>query len=329
MKVFITGSTGYIGHELALKLALENFQVNALVRNLNSRNIPKHPNISLFKGDICRLETIEEAIKNCNYVFHTAAYTNLKDDNIDNFYSTNVQGTKNVLKASLKNNIKKLVYTSTLSVYGPSYKNVSITENQPRMNSYQNNYELTKKMSEQLVLDYVNKGLDSTILNISRVYGPGLNTFSNGINQLIRNIKRSNYLVVPRKLNIKANYVFLEDVLNAHIVALKKGEIGGNYIIGGENVDYNKLFRIIENKLNKRILLLKVNYQFMRNLIRVISGCLKIVGKNNFLTASVLDSLFTNRKASSQKARIDLNHRITPLDVGLSKTIKYLTHQKL
>ena len=185
MKVLLTGATGYIGHQLALKLAARNITVHALVRNLNSNKIPHHKNIILFKGDICDYQSIELAIEDCQYVFHVAAFTNLKCNKIDDFYTTNVLGTKNLLKAALKFNIKKLIYTSTLSVFGPALKNVPINELQPRLVSYSNDYELTKSMSEEVVREYTGKGLPCVILNVSKVYGPGLATFSNGVNKLI------------------------------------------------------------------------------------------------------------------------------------------------
>jgi len=118
MKVMLTGATGYIGHQLALKLADQNYQVNALVRNLDNKNIPKHKNIIPVKGDLCEFETVKSAVKYCDYVFHAAAFTNLRCNKIDNFYNINVVGTKNVLEASLEENIKKVVYTSTLSTFG-------------------------------------------------------------------------------------------------------------------------------------------------------------------------------------------------------------------
>jgi len=192
MKVFLTGATGYIGHQLAIKLANQNYKVNALVRDINSDKIPKHKNITIYKGNICDYKTIQRAIANCDYVFHTAAYTNLKCDKIDNFYNTNVVGTSNVLKASLAENVKKVIYTSTLSVFGPSLYHVPITEDQPRITSYSNDYELTKAMSEEVVLDYVKKGLSCIILNVTRVYGPGLITFSNDVNKIISKIMKAN-----------------------------------------------------------------------------------------------------------------------------------------
>jgi nucleoside-diphosphate-sugar epimerase len=325
MKVLLTGATGYIGHQLAIKLARQNYEVIALVRDLDSKKIPKHNNITSVKGDICDYESIQRAIKDCQYVFHTAAYTDLKCNKIDNFYNTNVVGTKNVLEASLAEKIKKVIYTSTLSVFGPSLFHVPITEEQPRIASYNNDYELTKTISEEVVSDYVKKGLSCTILNVSRVYGPGLNTFSNGVNKIISKIVEDKVLYVPDKLIVEANYVYIKDVLNAQILALKKGENGEKYIIGGENTDYSGLFKKIKNISNSKISIFKINYNLVKIGIAFINGFNRLTGSSSALTPKVLDSLFTNRSASSQKAIATLNYKITPLKIGLEQTINFLS----
>ena len=324
MRVLLTGATGYLGHKLAIKLANENYEVNTLVRDLESNKIPRHKNIIPFKGNVCDYESIQKAIANCDQVFHVAAYTDLRCNKIDKFYDTNVIGTSNILKASLAENIKKVIYTSTLSVFGPALFRVPITEEQPRIASYSNDYELTKKMSEEVVLDYVKKGLSCTILNVSRVYGPGLNTYSNGVNKIISKIMKDKVFYVPDKLHVEANYVYVEDVLNAHLLALEKGLSGEKYIIGGENEDYIGLFNRIKSISKSRISIIKLNYNLIKNGLSLISGCNKFLGNQSMVTPKVLDSLFTNRSASSQKAVSELDYKITPLNEGLGCTINFL-----
>ena len=325
MKALLTGATGYIGHQLAMKLAERNFIVHALVRDMDSDKIPKHDNIIPFKGDICDLRSIKKAVSNCDYVFHTAAFTDLKCNKIDNFYRTNVIGTTNVLQASLDEQIKKVVYTSTLSVYGPALYHVPITEEQPRLSSYSNDYELTKKMSEEAVLKFVKKGLNCTILNVTRVYGPGLKTFSNGVNTIISKIMRDKTLYVPSKLEVEANYVYIDDVVNAELLAAEKGRSGEKYIIGGENIDYKGLFKKIKTLSKSNISIIQINYNFIKNVIGFISNLNNLLGLNPPLTPKVLDSLFTNRSATSQKAISSLKYKITPLNRGLAQTIRSLT----
>ncbi|NNL16276.1 MAG: NAD-dependent epimerase/dehydratase family protein [Flavobacteriaceae bacterium] len=325
MKALLTGATGYIGHQLALELAERNFIVHALVRDLNSEKIPKHDNIVPFKGDICDLGSVKNAVATCDYVFHAAAFTDLKCNKIDNFYKTNVIGTTNVLQAALEEQIKKVVYTSTLSVFGPALHHVPITEEQPRLASYSNDYELTKKMSEEAVMKYVKKGLPCTILNVTRVYGPGLKTFSNGVNAIISKIMHDKILFVPSKLEVEANYVYIDDVVNAELLAAENGRSGEKYIIGGENIDYEGLFRKIKTISKSNISIRQVNYDFIKGMIGFISSLNDLLGLNPPLTPKVLDSLFTNRSATSQKAISSLKYKITPLNKGLAETIKHLT----
>jgi len=324
MNVFVTGATGYIGHQLALKLASENLKVHILVRDLNSDKIPNHKNIRVFEGDLCNYETIIKAMTGCDHVFHTAAYTNLKCKHIDKFYDGNVVGTQNVLEAAFFLQVKKVIYTSTLAVYGPSFQAVPITETQPRLVSFANDYELTKSMSEEVVLEYVKKGLSCVILNLTRVYGPGLNTYSNGVNKLISKITKDDILFVPSKLDIVSNYVFIDDVVNAHLLAIRSGKSGEKYIIGGENINYQKLFDNIKDLTNSRIKILKVNYALIKGIITLISGINSLIRFGFALTPKVLDSLFTNRSASSLKAISQLHYEITPFHKGLDKTINFL-----
>ena len=316
MKILVTGSTGYIGHQLAKKLAKNGYSVIALVRDINSPKIPEHENIMPVNGDICDYRSVVNATEGCDYVFHTAAYTNLKYKKIDKFFIANVLGTKNILEASLKADVKKVIYTSTLSVYGTSYKNVPIQESQPRLVSYANDYELTKTMAEELVETYTKKGLSTAILNVSRVYGPGLETFSNGVNRLILKMIKSQLLIVPSKLNISANYVFIDDVVNAHIETMRSEKRNVKLIIGGENASYEKLLYIIKEVTRSKVRIIKVDGLLLKGLFSILN-----VLTESTLNSKAFNTLFDNRIASSKKAELELNYRYTPLELGVLQTI--------
>ena len=131
-------------------------------------------------------------------------------------------------------------------------------------------------------------------------------------------------LYVPDRLNVEANYVYVDDVLNAQLLALEKGLSGEKYIIGGENEDYKGLFNRIKNLSKSKISIIKLNYNVIKNGLSFISGCNKLLGSQSLVTPKVLDSLFTNRSASSQKAVSELDYKITPLNEGLDCTINFL-----
>ena len=327
MKIFLTGATGYIGHRLALNFAEEGNTVHALVRDLKSKKIPVHKNMKIFEGSLGNRSSIDHAMKNCDYTVHTAAFTDLRHRNIEPFYQTNVVGTQNICKACIENEIKHLVFTSTLSVFGPALYQVPINEEQPRIESYSNDYELTKTRSEEYILDFGQKGLPFTILNLSRVYGPGLATFSNGVNSLVSKFINDKLFFVPSNLNVEANYVYIDDVLNAHKLALLGGPRNDRFIIGGENSDYSNLFRTIKAISKSDITIIKMNYELVRQMFGLFSGLGRLIGLKKSIHPGILDSLFTNRSASSEKAKRILGYEYTPLHEGLYKTVKFLKNE--
>ncbi|MCR8668308.1 NAD-dependent epimerase/dehydratase family protein [Aestuariibaculum sp. M13] len=323
MKVLVTGSTGYIGHQLALTLAKEHITVHALCRDIHSLKVPLHEKIVLFEGDICNKTSLKRAIKDCDYVFHTAAYTNLKCKSIQNFYQANVIGTENLLEVSLQHGIKKFVFTSSLSVYGPSYKDIPITEEQPRLSSYANDYELTKSMAEERVAAYAKQGLPYVILNVSKVYGPGVKTFSNGVNRLIELIAKKNVLFVPNRIEVTSNYVYIKDVVKAHIKAMKRNLANEKYIVGGDNISYSRLFEKIKTLTKSQTKIVKFNYGLVKTCLAVSSFLGNIIGKSG-LSPQVLEALFVCRNSLSDKAKRELKYRTTSLEKGLIETINSL-----
>src|SRR6188474_742358 len=120
MATLITGSTGYIGSLLTIKLAEQGEDIRILVRR--DPDIPefRRNNIAIVKGDITDAESLKNAMKGIDKVYHMAAYARLWAKDPDTFHKINVEGTRNVMKAAIDADVKKLVYTSTAGVIGPS-----------------------------------------------------------------------------------------------------------------------------------------------------------------------------------------------------------------
>lgn len=172
IKVLVTGATGFIGEKLCSALAENGYSVHGLCRNLDHPNLPRHPNISVFKGDILEQETLNAAIRGCEEVYHTAVLAKMWSKNNSLFHEVNVNGTQNVMEACLAHQIRKVVYTSTCGVIGPTIK-FPMTKVDPRIGGYPIAYERTKYLAELLVNKYAAKGLPVVTVNPSRVFGEG------------------------------------------------------------------------------------------------------------------------------------------------------------
>ncbi len=324
MKTFITGATGYIGNQLLKKLALQGEEINLLVRDPHALNLPAGKNIQLFKGDIIHAERIAEAIKGCTHVYHCAAIAKLATTEPKIFFDVNVNGTKNILEASLNANIQKLVFTSSAAVFGPSL-NIPLTENDPRIESFDNDYDFSKHMAENLVREFVPRGLNAVIVNPSRVYGPGPATYSNAVNRFIKQLLNNKVLVLPNIDNYRSNFTYIDDVVNGHILAMQKGRAGENYILGGENISYTELLKSIKEYAFTKNYIIKIPVNFLK----MLASIYYLINSNTELTPAMITRLAKNRMLCSEKAIKNLGYCITPFKEGMYKTIDHFKKSTL
>ncbi len=321
MKIFVTGGTGYLGRALTIALTEQGYHVHLLARDPENIDSFNSNRIKVFKGDLLNPKSIEKAMTGCDFVFHLAAFTDLRCETVGPFHDVNVLGTLNMLKAAKQLEIKRFVFTSSLSVYGPSNGKGPINEKQPRVCSYKNDYELTKAMAEELVLKENSENFQTLVLNVSRIYGPGVKNFSNGVNKFIEMIKTKKNLIFPNKLKVTANYVFIDNVVHAHVNCIHYGNSGEKYIVGGVNCSYKKLIKSIKQVSKSPCKIITLNYTVVQKTIEVYSFVSHLLRIPNKLTPTILDSLFTNRIATSRKAVKELHYEVTSLEQGLRKTL--------
>lgn len=166
-RVIITGGCGFLGVHLARKLLKEGYEVTLLdIAALDAKDLIGK--VKCVKGDIRNKRNVENAIKNQDYVVHAAAALPiLREKKI--IFDININGTKNVLDASLKNEIKRLVFISTTAVYGiPRH----LPEKETNPLDPIGYYGESKVIGENLSLEYAKKGLSVNILRPKSFLGP-------------------------------------------------------------------------------------------------------------------------------------------------------------
>jgi nucleoside-diphosphate-sugar epimerase len=323
MKIFITGATGYIGHQLALTAAEKGFGVTALVRNHHSPNLPKHSAIEFRKGDVTDYPSIVKAMAGCDYVMHAAALTQLWHKDRSEFYRINVMGTRNVLEAAFFHGVEKLVFTSSCAVLGPS-KDQPVAEDDPRFTPFENDYEISKHCAEELLKEYVGRGLNAVIVAPPRVYGPGLLTKGNPINKLIQTTLKRKIGFMPAAKEVVGNYAFIDDVVNGHFGALEKGLRGEKYILGGENISYQQLFETIGKAGKEKLKIVSVPIPLLHAWTAVVFAANYVIGRHTHLSPKVVQRLMQNRALTCEKAIQQLGYQITPFYNGIENTINHL-----
>ena len=323
MKIFITGGTGYLGHALAMRLAEQGNIIHLLLRNPQSVFVPRHPNILVFKGDIRDRSLIDTAIAGCQQVYHTAAVVKLWVKNPDEMFSTNVEGTSNVLEAARDAGVSRFVFTSTCGVIGPCIHE-PMTENDPRITGFTIDYELSKKIAEDLVLQYARIGFDALVVSPPKIYGPGEVSQNHNANAAISRFLKGRIAFIPSPGTYQACFAYIDDVINGHLLAMEKGKAGEKYILGGVNISYQAFFDLVrEISHNKGYII-----QLPRNCVKgwVILQMLNyaITGKAPLFSSGAVGRFFNNYCFSSDKAVKELGYHVTPVEDALQQTIHYL-----
>jgi len=332
MKLFITGATGYIGYKLAMDAAQRGWAVNALIRDTASKYRPVHEKISLFKGDITDKASIENAMRGCDHVFHTAAFTYETLRSSPDFFAINVQGTRNMLDVALANKVTRFVFTGSCSIYGSSDLS-SFNETNETLIDPTTLYSASKYEAEKIVKEYCRKGLSTTILRPSRIYGPGHLTNGNPITKLILNVLRKRIAFMPADARLTdsvgqgsmiGNYVFIDDVVNAHFLALEKTLIGQEYDIGGENISYHNFFQTLKKLSQKNFLIVPVSKKTFKVGSGLYNAFNNLFGTNRYISPGLVNRIWQNRAVSSEKAITELGYTVTGFDEGMLKTINFL-----
>jgi nucleoside-diphosphate-sugar epimerase len=326
MKILVTGASGYIGNKLVNILANEGNKIHALIRSAGAEKLLQHPNITIFKGDILDKESLSIAMKGCRQVYHTAGMVKLWAKNPDVFYQQNVGGTNNVLDAALKEGVNKFVYTSTCGVWGACNDHLLI-ENDPRISSFDNDYDLSKHLAEKSVKEYCNRGLFTVIVNPPRVYGPGLLRHSSGVNRFILRLLDKKISLMPWRLDVKANYAFIDDVVHGHILAMEKGLGGEKYILGGENVSYKRFADTVKEISQTKNIFVRMPPFLLKafSQAELLRG--KLNGHEPLITPNVAKRIQLDKMFDCSKAIRQLGYRITPFEEGMKITIDHLKNK--
>lgn len=323
MNIFITGATGFIGHHLVKKLLDEGHIVHAIFRLQAKSEQIKHNNIKWFKGDILNNESLRIAMNGCQQVYHVAAYAAACEKKPGDFSKYNVQGTINVIETAKQLGINDIVVTSTAGVFGPSLHEI-ITEATVSSIPYFTGYERSKAESERIISDYVRKGMRIVIVNPTRVYGPGFLNESNSVTKMIKSYIEGKWHVLPGNGKSIGNYVFVNDVVDGHVLAMQKGTSGERYILGGDNVTYEQFFQELADISGKKHWLIPLSLNLMLGIGYLFLLLNKLFKITPLITPAHIRKFNYNWEVSSNKAMKELGFKITSLSKGFHETLMWL-----
>lgn len=325
--IFITGASGFIGSNLVRRLVLDDYEIYALTR----RPIEHFDNrVKLITADMFTPESYLPFLRECSLVFHCAAYISFRKEDFSKAYRVNVEGTRNVLEAAYQAKVRKVVHLSACSVLGYYQNKDEIIDEQadPKIQRA-NVYAYTKKASEDVVQEYVNKGLSVCIANIATVYGAGDKKMNSG--SIIRAIYKNRVNFAPPG---GTSFVTVGDLVEGLILLSEKGSLGERYIFCNENLPFLELFNRIALALDRK----KIKYTLPRwtylPALAAVWARNKIIrgemSELNLITPQIIKESYNYKYYSSQKAKDQLGWKPRQsLEEAVAEALDYYRREGL
>ena len=243
-KVLVIGGAGFIGGFVISELLksdvneviiYDNFargKADNIIESLKDSRCSVYP----LGGDVREIDILNSAMKGVDYVFHLAAMWLLHcKDFPRTAFDVNIAGTFNVLEACVNNNIKKLIYSSSASVYGDAVE-VPMTEAHPFNNK--NFYGATKIAGEAMATAYNDRyGLEIIGLRYMNVYGPGQDqhaVYSGVVPIMLNKIEAGEQPIINGDGSQAYDFIYVEDIAKSNIAALESDIKLGYYNVGSE-----------------------------------------------------------------------------------------------
>lgn len=247
MHAFVTGATGFIGQHLIEQLLNQGWQVTAIYRDADTTYDCEHGNIHWQQAQLNDIQSLRCAMpESVDAVFHLACDTSNWSLNHRRQYQTNVLGTQNLAKVALEKNAIRFIHTSSLAVYGFHDGDVDEYSEMRGIDSPIAYYR-SKYLAEEVMREYLKKGLDVVILNPSAVIGP------RDKQNWVRMFNCINEGRLPGIPPGTKSFCYVEDVAKAHVQAFIHGKRGENYILSGPTTDLAHIYRWVAKRLQRPI----------------------------------------------------------------------------
>ncbi len=265
MKILVTGCAGFIGSNLCEKLIeLNTYEVYGLDINNLPVDFKYKDKIVFYKEDILNNDLV--SIKNIkpDVVIHLAAVAGVSESCIipKKYVDININGTINVIDNCIKNNVNKIIYASSSSIYG----NTDNIDTYESTDTLQSPYSITKKCSE-MIFDYYSRFYDLNILGLRffSVYGPRCRK-DMAPYIFINNILNDKPISINGDGNILRDFTYIDDIIDGilkSILYLNKNKISHQlFNLGnGNSITINNFIKKIENLTNKKA---KINYDLQK-----------------------------------------------------------------
>lgn len=318
MQIAITGANGHVGANLSRALLQKGYALRLSV----------HENVSgieslaaeKIKTDITDYQQTEHFISGCDYVIHLAAKISIDGDPKGTVSQINLQGTKNVVAACQKLQVKKLIHFSSIHAFNPHPLLETLDETRDYVSENATHYDKSKVLAEKEVLHAAENGLHAVIIAPTAVFGP-YDHYPSLLGKAMLDIYHRR---IPALTPGGYDFVFTEDLVRGTIAALEKQNTSAKYILNGNYITIQHLARTIAEVCDKKLRYRIIPFEILQLALPFFRMQSAITGKPALFTAESMKALRESpQKISSALAQRELDYTITPFRDAITKTFEW------
>ena len=320
MRVFLTGGTGFIGGTVAHQLRDAGHEVVALVRDPSRAKRLVAAGVELVRGDLSSHEVIADAARGADAAIHAAAIykVGVLSGEAAQLRRSNIDGTRSTLDALAAAEVPRIVYVSTVGIFGNTRGDVVDEAHPPASAPFGSVYEETKVVAHQIAKERIADGAPITIVQPSAVYGP--NDHSE-IGDMLRRAAAGTLPALPFG-DMGVTMVHVDDVAAGIVLAAERGAIGESYVLSsGDHVlmrDVVEQAAALGGKQPPRVAV-------PSGLLRALAPAGRVIGPLAGMPPNIRELLSASDGvtywARHDKATRDLDYRPRELAVGLPTAV--------
>ena len=269
MKALVTGANGFTGSHLVKALEQRGVSVVALVRESSNLARLSNCNVQLIYGEITDRDALLQAMAGVETVFHTAAYVELGLVNETQMQRVNVEGTRAVLEVAQKSGVSKVIYCSTIGIYGDTGGKVVDETFKRTQSNFSSAYDHTKYAAQQLADQFAAQGLPVVSVIPSGIFGADDPHFGPVLQQYLKG-----WLKLWVGGDRITGIVHVDDLVTAMLLAAEKGKIGEHYIISAGDLTTREMFELLSKETG-----IPVPGEVPKPLVRLVGNILDPIGR--------------------------------------------------
>lgn len=320
---YVTGGTGFIGSRLIALLVQRGVEVRALARSQKGLDKVKALGAIPIPGDVTDPESMKEAMRGCDVVFHVAAMYEIGAQYASQMRIVNVDGARNVFTTAIETGVPKIVYTSTAAIHGDTKgRMVDETHRVPFEKLISGTlYEQTKWQAHyEVALPMIRQGAPIVIVESGGAYGPEDHSV---LGDLLELYIRGRLPILPDR-DTTFTFVYVDDVAEGHILAAEKGRTGESYTMGYQPLSLAQFLDIAAKMSGRPKIRVKIPSALVRPSWPLMALIEKLVPLPAMLSGEAVRSVGTTWIVSCKKAQEELGWKPRPIEEGLKLTLDWL-----